>query len=209
MKNILLHPAYFPSIETMAYIAQADKVIWETEDNYQKQTYRNRAYIAHSNGALLLNIPILHKKGKRQKTRDVLTVQDFSWQKQHLKSLQTAYRTSPFFEYYEDDLLELFTQQATNLMDHNFRIFEILCDLIGLETEISKTTSYKKDTNFMDFRFLVDAKRENQFQNQPYTQVLEEHHGFLPNLSILDLLFNEGTNTLNYLQNQELPWSEE
>lgn len=209
MKNILLHPAYFPSIETMAYIAQADKVIWETEDNYQKQTYRNRAYIAHSNGALLLNIPILHKKGERQKTRDVLTVQDFSWQKQHLKSLQTAYRTSPFFEYYEDDLLELFTQQATNLMDHNFRIFEILCDLIGLETEISKTTSYKKDTNFMDFRFLVDAKRENQFQNQPYTQVLEEHHGFLPNLSILDLLFNEGTNTLNYLQNQELPWSEE
>lgn len=209
MKNILLHPAYFPSIETMAYIAQADKVIWETEDNYQKQTYRNRAYIAHSNGALLLNIPILHKKGKRQKTRDVLTVQDFSWQKQHLKSLQTAYRTSPFFEYYEDDLLELFTQQATNLMDHNFRIFEILCDLIGLETEISKTTSYEKDTSFMDFRFLVDAKRENQFQNQPYTQVLEEHHGFLPNLSILDLLFNEGTNTLNYLQNQELPWSEE
>lgn len=108
MKTILLHPSYFPSIEQMAHIAQSEKVIWEVEDNYQKQTYRNRAYIAHSNGKLLLNIPIKHNKnGVRQQTKDVRMENDFPWQDHHWKSLQSAYRTSPFFEYYEDDLARM------------------------------------------------------------------------------------------------------
>lgn len=207
MKTILLHPTYFPSIEQMAYLAQADKVIWEFEDNYQKQTYRNRAYIAHSNGKLLLNIPVQHIRGERQKTKDILAVADFPWQKQHFKSLQTAYRTSPFFEFYEDDIKELFTEAPQNIIDHNLNAFNVICDLIGLEIEMDKTTTYEENPSVLDLRFLVDAKRPSDFVPEPYTQVLEANHGFLPNLSILDLLFNEGTNTLNYLENQTLPIS--
>lgn len=201
MKTILLHPAYFPSIEQMAAISQAEKIVFEMEDNYQKQTYRNRAYIAHSNGKLLLNIPIKHShKGIRRKTKNVLIENDFPWQEQHWKSLKSAYRTSPFFEYYEDDLQPLFTEPAESLMTHNFKVFEMLCELLGMEVEISQTIEYKANPEITDLRVLIDAKRNTNFRTEPYTQVHQANHPFLPNLSVLDLLFNEGTNALNYLE---------
>ncbi len=207
MKKILLHPAYFPSIEQMATIAQADAVVWEVEDNYQKQTYRNRAYIAHSNGILSLNVPTKHKKeGKRQKFREIITENDFGWQKHHWKSLQTAYRTSPFFEYYEDDLEPLFTEPVTRLIDHNLKIHNILADLIGIEIETSRSVVYEANPDCLDGRYLIDPKRESPFKTEKYAQVLEANHGFLPNLSVLDLLFNQGPGTLEYLENQLLEW---
>jgi hypothetical protein len=203
MKTILLHPAYFPSVEQMAAISQAEKVVWEMEDNYQKQTYRNRAYIAHSNGKLLLNVPIKHsKKGKRRKTKDVWVENDFPWQEQHWKSLQSAYRTSPFFEYYEDDLKHLFSEPVKSLMAHNLKIFEVLCELLGIAVETSETTDYETNPEITDLRFLINAKRKTAFRPKAYTQVHEANHPFLPNLSVLDLLFNEGTNALGYLEKQ-------
>ena len=204
MKSILLHPTYFPSIEQMVAVAQTEKVVFEVEDNYQKQTYRNRTYIAHSNGRLLLNIPIKHT-GKRRKTKDVIVENDFPWQEHHWRSLQSAYRTSPFFEYYEDDLEPLFTEPVAGLMEHNLKIFDLLCELLGIELEISKTTSYEKKPEIIDLRILVDAKRKSTFQPETYTQVHQANHPFLPNLSMLDLLFNEGPNALNYLENAPLP----
>lgn len=206
MKKILLYPTYFPSIEQMAAIAQAESIVFEIEDNYQKQTYRNRAFIAHSNGKLLLNVPIKHSKtGNRQKTKEVIVENDFPWQEQHWKSLQSAYRTSPFFEFYEDDLEALFTEPVTELLEHNLKIFEVLSELIGIEAEVSKTKAYHPQSEIPDLRFLVDAKRISNFKPKPYIQVLEANHGFLPNLSVLDLLFNEGPNALVYLENASLP----
>jgi len=205
MKTILLHPSYFPSIEQMAAVAQAEKVVFEISDNYQKQTYRNRTFIAHSNGKLLLNIPIKHNKtGKRQKTKDVVVENDFPWQEQHWKSLQSAYRTSPFFEYYEDDSKHLFTEPVEGLMEHNLKIFELLCELIGIDVEVSKTSSFEINPAITDLRLLVNAKRKSAFQPEIYTQVHEANHPFLPNLSVLDLLFNEGPNALTYLERQNL-----
>ncbi len=205
MKTILLHPSYFPTIEYMAAVAQAEKVFFETEDNYQKQTYRNRTYIAHSNGKLLLNIPIKHiKTGKRKKNKDVVVENDFPWQKQHWKSLQSAYRTSPFFEYYEDDLRPLFAEPVENLMIHNLKIFELLCELLGIDIETSQTTVYEEKPTITDLRFLIDAKTKSAFIPEVYTQVHAANHPFLPNLSVLDLLFNEGPNALNYLEKQSV-----
>ncbi len=206
MKTILLHPSYFPSIEQMAAMVQAEKIVWEVEDNYQKQTFRNRTYIAHSNGKLLLNIPIKHsKEGNRQKTKNVIVENDFPWQEQHWKSLQSAYRTSPFFEFYEDDLAYLFKEKVEFLMDHNLQIIKTICELIGIELQTSRTTSYVITPEITDLRYLIDAKRKSTFETESYTQVLQANHGFLPNLSILDLLFNEGTNTLGYLERQAFP----
>lgn len=205
MKTILLHPSYFPSIEQMAAVAQADKVVWELEDNYQKQTYRNRAYIAHSNGILLLNVPIKHNKVENhQKCKDVVVENDFPWQEQQWKSLLSAYRTSPFFEFYEDDLKHLFTEPVDNLMAHNLSIFETLAELIGIEIEASKTLAYNVNPECHDLRYLVNSKKKTEFKIERYTQVLEANHGFLPNLSVLDLLFNEGPNTLQFLERQSL-----
>lgn len=206
MKTILVHPSYFPSIEQMAAMAQAEKVVFENEDNYQKQTYRNRTYIAHSNGELLLNIPIKHNKdGKRQKMKDVLVENDFPWQDLHWKSLQSAYRTSPFFEYYEDDLAPLFAEKVERLLEYNLRIIEVLFEMIGIEVETSKTQGYEISPNITDLRFLIDAKRKSDFKTQEYTQVHQANHPFLPNLSVLDLLFNEGPNALTYLEEAMLP----
>ena len=138
MESILVHPTYFPSIAQMVAVSQAEKVVFEVAGNYQKQSYRTRAYIAHSNGKLLLNIPIKHT-GKRQKSKEVMVENDFPWQSQHWKSLETAYRTSPFFEFYEDELYPLFNEPAERLLDHNIRIFNTVCELIELEVPITYT----------------------------------------------------------------------
>ena len=104
MKNLLIHPSYFPSISHYIALVQADKVTFEMEDNFQKQTNRNRMYIHSPNGIQLLNVPIKHSPEKHQKYKDVRIENDFAWQKNHFKSLEAAYRTSPFFEYFEDDI---------------------------------------------------------------------------------------------------------
>ena len=206
MTSIVIHPTYFPSIAQMAVVAQADSVIFEVCDNYQKQTYRNRSYIAHNNGRLLLNVPVKHQKGgARQKSATVICEHSFPWQSQHWKSLQTAYRTSPFFEYYEDELAPLFLTTVSELMQHNLNIYKTLCDLIGLDADFKTTLSYETAPKEIDYRSLVNAKKEPDFNLQPYIQVLEAHHGFLSNLSVLDLLFNEGPNTLQYLEAQRIP----
>lgn len=188
----------------MVAVVRAKKVVFEIQDNYQKQTYRNRAYIAHSNGRLLLNIPIKHSKdGQRQKTKEIAIENSFPWQEEHWKSIQTAYRTSPFFEYYEDDLAAVFQTKATHLLTYNQQIFELFYELFGLETPYTSTSEYLKNPPQEDFRYLVQAKKEPEYPLTPYTQVLEAHHGFLPNLSILDLLCNEGSNSIAYLEAQQ------
>ena len=204
-QHILIYPSYFPSIATMVAMAKADKITLETQDNYQKQTYRNRAHIAHSNGKLLLNIPIRHSKNIRhQKTKDVAPENNFSWLSEHWKSIQVAYRTSPYFEFYEDDLTPLFKNPVLKLQDFNIQILNTIAELIALETPITTSSVFQKNTQLQDMRHLVNCKKEPSYNFDTYHQVFEGNHGHIENLSILDLLFNEGPNTLNYLQNQTL-----
>lgn len=192
----------------MVAVSQANSVVLEVHGNYQKQTHRNRTYIAHNNGRLLLNIPIKHKKdGLRQQMNSVIIENDFPWQSHHWKSIQTAYRTSPFFEYYEYDLQHLFTKPVSNLLDLNIKIFNLLCDILGIEVAISKTQDYEHQPNILDLRSLIEVKSSIDYKFEVYTQVLQEHHGFLPNLSVLDLLFNEGPNALNYLEAQNIAFN--
>lgn len=204
-QHILIYPSYFPPIATMVAIAKADKVTLEIQDNYQKQTYRNRAYIAHSNGKLLLNIPIRHSKNiQHQKTKDVAPENNFPWLTEHWKSIQIAYRTSPYFEFYEDDLAPLFKSPVLKLQDFNIKILETIAELIGLEAQILSSNVFDKHTQLLDMRHLANCKKESSYNFDTYHQVFETNHGYIENLSILDLLFNEGPNTLNYLQSQTL-----
>lgn len=191
----------------MIAVSQAKQVVLEVEGNYQKQTHRNRTYIAHNNGKLLLNIPIKNSKDRSRKHMHSTKIEnDFSWQSHHWKSIQTAYRTSPFFEYYEEDLKHLFTKKASSLLELNLEIFDVLCDILGVEAVISKTLTYEHHPAILDLRPLIEIKNIYHYKLEPYTQVLQEHHGFIPNLSILDLLFNEGPNALNYLERQKVPF---
>lgn len=203
--NIVLHPSYFPNVAQMAAIAQADTVYFETDDNFAKQTYRTRSYVYAANGKLLLNIPVVYTQKNRQKYRDVKVAHNTNWQTIHWKSLLSAYKTSPFFEYYEDELQPLFEMKVDYILDFNLKCFEVISDCIQLEKNIEYTKTYQHEiTNATDLRFLINAKSENEFKNEAYTQVFENKHGFLNNLSILDVLFNEGPNTLHYLENQNL-----
>lgn len=200
----ILHPTYFPSISQYAAMVQAEQVVFEMEDNFQKQTNRNRMYIYSPNGIQLLNIPIKHSKIAHQKYKDVKIESEFNWQKQHFKSLEAAYRTSPFFEYFEDDIAPIFQKKHTFLMDLNLEVFEILNQCLGISLSPEKTTEYFHEVNdITDFRFLANGKKD-QTICEPYTQVFGEKHGFLNNLSVLDLLFNEGRYALDYLKKQQL-----
>ena len=202
--NILIQPTYFPSISHFVAIAKAEKVTFEMDDNFQKQTNRNRMYIYSPNGIQLLNIPVKHSKEAHQKTRDIRLETAFDWQKQHFKSLEAAYRTSPFFEYYEDALAPIFTKKHEFLMDLNFKTIEIVSKCLGLNFEHHKTEEYFKEApEFTDLRALANGKKDTSILT-PYSQVFEEKHGFINNLSILDLLFNEGRYAKEYLIQQEL-----
>jgi hypothetical protein len=202
--NTLLHPSYFPSISQFVAIVKSDTVTFEVDDNFQKQTNRNRMYIYSPNGIQLLNIPIKHSKEAHQKTRDVKLETAFNWQKQHFKSLEAAYRTSPFFEYFEDDLAPIFTKKHTFLLDLNYQTIAIVSKMLGYNFTYQETTEYFHQVDDKtDFRYLINGKKDTT-RLELYTQVFEEKHGFINNLSILDLLFNEGRHALNYLKNQSL-----
>jgi hypothetical protein len=205
MKNIVIHPSYFPSISHYVAMAQADCITFEMEDNFQKQTNRNRTYIYSPNGIQLLNIPVKHSKEIHQKTKDIRIETDFDWQKQHFKSLEAGYRSSPFFEYFEDEIRPIFEKKHTFLMDLNFETMDIVSKFLRMKFEYKTTTEYFHEVDInavLDFRTLVDGKKDKS-QFEPYTQVFDDKHGFLNNLSILDLIFNEGKYALDYLKNQK------
>jgi len=185
-------------------IAQSGLVTFEMDDNFQKQTNRNRMYIYSPNGIQLLNIPIKHTREAHQKTKDVKLETAFDWQKQHFKSLEAAYRTSPFFEYFEDDMLPIFQKKHTFLIDLNLETMYIVSKCLGLEFDYDETSEYFHEVNDKtDLRHLVNGKKDISVF-EPFTQVFGEKHGYINNLSILDLLFNEGRYALDYLKKQKL-----
>lgn len=203
--NLLIHPTYFPSISHYVAMIQAEQITFEIEDNFQKQTNRNRMYIYSANGIQMLNIPVKHTNEAHQKYKDAQIEDAFGWQKQHFKSLEAAYRTSPYFEYFEDDIRPIFEGNPKYLMDLNFKIHEVITDCLGLTLPYTKTDEFFRDPtpSITDMRSLVNGKKDkNNFDS--YIQVFGEKHGFLNNLSILDLLFNEGRHAITYLKDQAL-----
>lgn len=209
--KLLLHPTYFPNIISFAALVQ-HKVIWEVEDNYQKQTYRNRCYVSNDQGRQMLSIPIKHVGGTqgRQKYKDVLMENGYQWQRQHWRTLQTAYRTSPFFEFYEDDIAPIFENEHKFLLDFNLKTIAVICDCLQLKMLQDRTVNYEMELGptLFDGRFLVRCKKEYPFEQEEYVQVFGDRHGFVRNTSVLDLLFNEGTNALSYLKNINLGFTD-
>ena len=186
-------------------MTQANEVLFEVEDNFQKQTYRTRCYIYGANGRQILNIPVL-KSNSKQATKDVQIDQTEQWQAQHLKSIVAAYSSSPFYEFFDSELDLLFASKDKFLLDFNLKCHEFIVEHAQLEFN-----GYKKTAAFVrpgetdgDFRFLADAKAKRSFEFAPYIQVFSDKHGFIENLSILDLLFMEGPNTTLYLEQQQL-----
>ncbi|MEZ4842267.1 MAG: WbqC family protein [Flavobacteriaceae bacterium] len=202
--DTILYPSYFSPIIHYVVLAHHKNIVFEVEDHFQKQTYRNRCYIYGANGKQLLNIPVKHNNTTR-KTKDIRIEYAFDWQKQHIKTIQTAYRSSPYFEFYEEDMLALFKEKPKYLLDLNLRYQEQILELLQLDITFEKTIEYHKVySNALDLRHVVNAKNEEYFSFSEYFQAFSNKYGFIENLSILDLLFMEGPSALTYLEEQEI-----
>ena len=200
--DILIHPNYFPNIHQFRQIIKANSILLEVSDNYQKQTFRNRTYIYGANGKLGLFIPVIHTHKNRELFKDVKISYDSNWMDLHLKSLQSAYRSSPYFEYFEDDFIKLYSEKEKFLADFNIKCIKLISNLLDLDLDFKISNEYVKKTNdIIDLRDLSNARKQKKIETPKYIQVFESKHGYLNNLSILDLIFSEGTNSVLLMNN--------
>jgi hypothetical protein len=197
---MILPTSYFGCIFQFAIIAQEEEYRMEAYEHFVKQSYRNRCEVYGANGKLSLTIPL--KKWKNHCiSKDIEISFDENWQNQHWRSIESAYRASPFFEFYEEDLKPLFFRKERFLLEYNQLLERELKEMMKLDSKMDFTNSYAS-TN-ADLRQFIDPKNSSLFTavNYPkYMQVFEEKAGFIQNLSILDLLFNLGPKSTDYLK---------
>ncbi len=202
--QVLLSTAYLAPIQYYSKFLLYDEIYIEVHENYPKQTYRNRCRIYGANGGLSLSIPV-KKLDVKVKTKDILIDYDTNWRKLHWKSIESAYRSSPFFEYYQDDFMPFYEKKYKYLIDLNTDLQLMILEHLDYAVKINKTEEYKTgyEIGVDDLRDKIHPKlniNDDRFKIKSYTQVFKQKLGFIPNLSIIDLLFNEGPNTLEILK---------
>jgi len=209
MTTALLQTTYFGPIQWYQKLYRYDHCMIEQYDSFQKQTYRNRCVIATANGVQALTVPVEHTNLSPLTSHLSPLVKDLrisdhnQWRRVHWNALQSAYSESPFFEYYADDLHPFFEQKYDYLLDFNEAIRQKVCELLDIHPDVSYTSDFRHQTSdITDYRDVINAKHplpDADFTPKAYWQVFQHKYGFLPNLSILDLLFNMGPESIFYL----------
>ena len=196
--GILLSTSYFAPVRYFSKLAAYPEIYIEQHEYFIKQTYRNRAAILGANGPITLIVPVEKGREQKIKIKDLRISYDEEWQRTHWRTIFSAYNSSPFFEYYADDLEPFFRKKDKYLLDYNQQITENLLGILEIPIRLILTDDFEHiPENSLNFREKINPKahrNENDphFEAQPYTQVFSEKFGFVPDLSILDLLFNEG-----------------
>jgi hypothetical protein len=197
--SILLHTSYLPPIAYIAECLRHESIIIEAFETYTKQTPRNHCLIAGPNGKQMLSIPVNKVNGNHTMTKDI-RICDKGWQKMHWRSIETAYNNSPFFLYYRDNFEPFFIKRYDFLLDFNTRLLETIFLILRTEIIIEHSVHFEKQPTSFDFN--DDKDFDKTFTGsvfKHYTQVFESKHGFLTNLSIIDLIFNLGPESRDYL----------
>lgn len=194
---LLLSTAYLAPIQYYAHLYAAHEAIEDRGEHYVKQTYRNRCYIATPTGAQPLTLPIVRDGAVHTAVRDIRLSDHGKWQHLHWTALTSAYESSPYFEYYADDFRPLYEQHFDFLVDFNDALRQTVLSLLSLDKNITSSNEYVTPTPEMtDLRSVISPKQsleaDTAFRPTPYYQVFKERTGFIPNLSIADLLFNMG-----------------
>lgn len=196
--SILLSTAYFAPIRYFSKLISYPEIYIEQHENFIKQTYRNRAVILAANGPVSLIVPVEKGRGKKIRMKDLRIAYDEEWQRNHWRTIFSAYSSSPFFEYYADDIEPFFRKRYQFLFDFNQQITEAILEILDISANLFLTEDFEKvPENCLNFREQISPKThlidpDSHFAAQSYTQVFSEKFGFIPDLSILDLLFNEG-----------------
>lgn len=200
---LLLSTAYFPPVHYLSLVAKAGSVLIEREENYIKQTYRNRCYILTSNGVISLTVPVLEGSFHKTPVKDIRIDYSKRWQQIHTRAIMSAYRSSPFFEFYFDSICSIINSKTTFLIDLNMNTLKFITETAGLRTECAWTSRFEPVIKNNDLRYTLTPKNKElisrSFHFRPYTQVFSDRFGFIPGLSTLDLLFNTGPDTLRCL----------
>ncbi len=210
MRKVLLQTTYFGPIQWYQKLCRYDLCLIEQYDSYQKQTYRNRCIIATANGVQALTVPVEHTDDKML-VKDLRISDHNQWRRVHWNALQSAYSESPFFEYYADDLHLFFERKYNFLVDFNEDIRQKMCELIDIHPQVEYTQDFQTPEmqelqEVTDLRTVISAKHplpDADFEKANYWQVFQHKHGFLANLSILDLLFCMGPESIYYLSNNK------
>ncbi|MGQ7856020.1 WbqC family protein [Pedobacter sp. WC2501] len=203
MQNTAILPLFY--LPPVGYFSLLQKLgedfLIEKHEHLAKQTYRNRASIYSPNGKLDITVPVVKGAKTHTKMKDVRISYDFNWQRLHWLSLESCYRSSAYFEFYEDELSRFYTNKFEFLFDYNFELLEWLNKKLKLNKSFGVTGEYFDDIKpELDFRSAMNPKKQEDIvNNKSYYQVFEDKHQFLPNLSIVDLLFNQGPQARLYL----------
>jgi hypothetical protein len=199
MGNIFLSTAYLAPVEYYRMLVHAPQVMIEKQDNYVKQTYRNRCVIASANGLQTLSIPIVKPDSPKCPTRDIRIADHDDWQHLHWNAIVSSYNSTPFFEYYADDFRPFYEKKPGFLFDFNEQLRELVCSLLDISPAISYSSAYIQNIppDALDLREAIHPKKTPFIPDfKPYYQVFEHKYGFQANLSIIDLLFNMGTEAI-------------
>ena len=207
MQSVYISTTYLGPVQQYCKLFQYPEIHLETAENYLKQTFRNRCTIAAPDGELALSIPTVKPSTLKCPMRDIRISDHGNWRHLHWNAIESAYNHTPFFEYYKDDFRPFYEQKYEFLADFNEELCHLVCSLIDLQPDMTRTTGYRTEfaPHETDFRERIHPKKDfaledTEFSPQPYYQVFQERLGFLPNLSIIDLLFNMGPESLLILQ---------
>lgn len=207
--KILINTAYFPPVNYISLFCAAKKVYIEREENYTKQTYRNRCKICSANGPLILTVPILGGSFHKKPVKDIKVDYSKRWQQIHLRALLSSYKSSPFFEYYFTLVEKVITSNHSFLLDLNLNSLEVVMEATGIKIPVEYTSEFVKDPpEHLDYRNRISPKIKNDDSPaglKRYNQVFEDRYGFIPGLSIIDLIFNAGPDAGKYLQSLTHP----